>query len=399
MRTAPWPAAVLLALVSTLAAPLLAQQAGGDSSQGALIFFRLPSMSEPALGKVLVEIEVIGEGLAEISLVIDGREEARLTGPPYQVEVDFGDQFGPHRFEAVALAGDGSELARASRETPGLMVDDQVELELRQLYVTVTPPEGRQARLGKSAFEVRDEGVPQQIVTFEGGDAALTVALLVDSSESMRGGRLDAAVAGARAFLAGMNDLDEASVVLFSDLIRAQTPVSQEAEALASRLSGLEARGGTALNDALYVALSQLEQRQGRRVVVLLSDGFDIHSVLNVDDVLWTMRRSRSLIYWIEVTGGRENLGITSPWRNSRAHAAEKAGLREMVIESGGRVVRIERVDQATTAFQEILAELREQYVLGYYPSVKLPEGQWRRVRVRVRQPGFKVRTRGGYVD
>jgi Ca-activated chloride channel family protein len=364
-----------------------------------LVFFRSPSPGEPALGAVTVEVEVVGEGSSEVVLLVDGVETARLERPPFRATVDFGDSFGPHRFEVVVLDGDGLEVVRAHRETPGLRVDDQIDLELRQLYVTVAPPEGVQAGLYESDFEVQDERVGQRIVTFEGGDAALTVALLVDASESMHGGRLDAALAGAHAFLRGMNDLDEASVVLFSDLIRSQILVSQEPEALAQQLAGVEARGGTALNDALFVALGQLERRQGRRVVVLLSDGFDIHSVLSIRDVLWSMRRSRSLIYWIEVTEGLGDLGITSPWRSSEAHAEEKEGLRSMVEESGGRVVRIGHVEEATAAFEEILSELRRQYVLGYYPSVKMADGQWHRVRVKVRRPGVKVRTRGGYID
>jgi VWFA-related protein len=376
-----------------------AQAAEGDKSQGVLLFFRSPAATEPALGTVRVEVEVIGEGSTEIVLLVDGEEMARFEHPPYRASVDFGDEFGPHRFEAVALGDAGTELARAARDTPGLFVDDRVRLELRQLYVTVTPPAETDARLGRDDFEVRDEGRRQTIVTFEGGDAALTVALLVDASESMRGGRLDAALAGAHAFLSGMNDLDEASIALFSDLIRSQTPVSQEPATLAHQLASVTARGGTALNDALYVALGRLEQRQGRRVVVLLSDGFDIHSVLSISEVLWSMRRSRSLVYWIELTGGRGDFGITSSWRDSESHAEEKDGLRELVTESGGRVVRIEQVEEATVAFREILAELREQYVLGYYPTVELPEGQWHRVRVKVDRPGFKVRTRGGYVD
>jgi len=391
--------AALLVLVWTSFSAAPVQSIEEDISQGALVFFRSPSAGEPALGTVEVEVEVVGEGSSEVVLLVDGVEKARLERPPFRATVDFGNTFGPHHFEVVVLDAGGLELARASRETPGLRVDDRVDLELRQLYVTVSSPDGTQTRLAEGDFELRDERVEQKIVTFEGGDAALTVALLVDASESMHGGRLDAALAGAHAFLSGMNDLDEASVMLFSDLIRSQTLVSQEPEALAQQLAGVEARGGTALNDALFVALGQLERRQGRRVVVLLSDGFDIHSVLSIRDVLWSMRRSRSLIYWIEVTEGLENLGITSPWRGSEAHAEEKDGLQSLVTESGGRIVRIEQVEEATAAFEEILAELREQYVLGYYPSVRLADGQWHRVRVKVRRPGFKVRTRGGYVD
>ena len=187
---------LLVSFAGILAMPAFAQAAEQDVSQGALLFFRSPAVTEPALGNVEVEVEVVGDGQAQVIFLVDGEEKGRVENPPFRVTVDLGDQFGPHTFEVVVLDSRGAELARATRETPGLMVDDRVQLDLRQLYVTVTPPNGAKVDLGRDEFEVRDEGVEQDLVTFEGGDAALTVALLLDASESMRGGRLEAALAG-----------------------------------------------------------------------------------------------------------------------------------------------------------------------------------------------------------
>jgi Ca-activated chloride channel family protein len=373
----------------------------GDSektSSAPLVFFLSPAVNQPALGDVEIEIEVLGDPVDEVVFFVDGLEVARSSDPPYRVEVSLGDDFGPHLFEA-ALSTGGVEIARVTRETPGLRIDDRIDLELQQLYVTVSAPNDSARRLEVEDFRVLDSRLPQKVVTFEDGDAPLTVALLVDASASMSGGRLTTALEGARAFLREMHDLDEASIYLFADWLLYRSPFLRDPTELAGAIDQVEAGGGTAVNDSVYLALEDLETRQGRRVVILLSDGVDIHSVLRIRDVLWAMRRSRSLVYWIELEEQAMQSGLSSPWRDSEEHFDERKGLGRLVAESGGRVVRIQDVEEARAAFTEILSELRSQYVIGYYPTVNLNDGRWHPVDVRILRPGHSARTRGGYVD
>jgi Ca-activated chloride channel family protein len=358
-------------------------------------WFLSPPALEPALGQVVAEIEVQHLQVSEVSFLVDGREAGRVGRRPYRVRIDLGEEIGPHLFEAVVMGSTG-ELVRATLRTPGLRVDETVDLELRQLYVALEGATGGGRPLAKEEFTVIDAGARQEIVTFEGGDAALTVAVLVDASESMGGGALLAALEGARALLDGLRELDEAELVLFADGLISRAPTGAERERL---LSTVEAAGGTALNDALYVALRQLEGRQGRRVVVLLSDGLDIHSVLDADQVMWAMRRCGSVVYWIELRTPRSDDRVRSPWRGDDQHDAEREGLRRLVGESGGRVVPITSLDEAAGAFGSILAELRSQYVLGYYPLRDRDDGAWHSVSVRVSRSGIRARTRRGYVD
>ena len=362
-------------------------------------WFLSPPALEPALGEVVLEIEVQHPQVREVRFLVDGREVGRVLRRPFRQQVDLGQEFGPHRFEAVVI-GPAGELVRVAHRTPGLRVDDAVDLGLRQLYVALdgaTADKGR--TLAVDEFTVIDDGARQEIVTFEGGDAALAVAVLLDASDSMSGGALRAALEGARALLDGMRELDEAALLLFADGILFRGPYSQEPANLERILSTVRAAGGTALNDALYVALRQLESRQGRRVIVLLSDGLDIHSALGIEQVLWALRRCGSVVYWIELRTPRSGDRVRSPWRTDDQHDVERAGLRRLVAESGGRVVPIERIGDARGAFAEILGELRSQYVLGYYPLRDRDDGAWHQVSVRVRRPGIRARTRAGYVD
>jgi VWFA-related protein len=187
--------------------------------------------------------------------------------------------------------------------------------------------------------------------------------------------------------------------MLFSDRLLHVTPFTGDAAVVAAGLDAVDAEGGTALNDHLYAALKRLDAEQGRRVVILLSDGVDVESVLSIEDVLWKARRSQALVYWIRLVDlGGEALSRTSAWRDSAGHAAERSGLEALVRESGGRVIDLPRIEAAPAAFRDVLAELRDQYVLGYYPSQNLDDGRWHRVSVRVTGP-HTVRAREGYVD
>ncbi|MDX1502146.1 MAG: VWA domain-containing protein [Thermoanaerobaculia bacterium] len=358
-----------------------------------------PRATLPVFGEVLFEAEVYpAEEIARVDLRVDGRSVATFTGPPFRALVDVGQENRGHRFEVV-VEGPGGQVGHAAVETPPVPVNLEVSVELRQLYVTVTRDGRRVLDLDRDDFTVLDEGDRQRLVTFERGDVPFTAVLLVDASESMRGERLRTAVAGARAFASAMEPLDQAKVVLFSDRILHTTPFSSFAEVLTAGLSGVGGRGGTALNDHLYLALRLLEKRQGRRLVILLSDGVDIESILEMRQVLDTVRRSRSLVYWIRLGAPDPRIDRHSAWRDAGGHRRELEQLEQAVRLSGGRVVTLSSIDQTREAFAEILSEIREQYVLGYYPSGPTGTGGWRSVAVTVAGRGLSVRARKGYMD
>ncbi len=356
-----------------------------------------PLPGQPVFGEVEFAVEVTSaDAVAGVELFVDGNFAGRPEGPPYRVRVDVGEENREHRFEAVVRDAGGGQ-SDALLVTPSLRVDDEVALELQQLYVTVTRGDDRVLDLGRGDFTVLDGGAKQQLVTFELGDVPLTALVMVDASVSMQGRPLEAAMRGAEAFVRGMKPLDRAKLLLFSDRVVHTTPFTGFAEVLTAGLRSATASGGTALNDHLYLALKLLEARQGRRLIVLLTDGVDVASVLGMRDVAWVARRSQALVYWIRL--GRPMPGVRSSWRDADEHRAEREGLEELVTASGGRILILESMDDTETAFANVLRELREQYVLGYYPTRNAGDGTWHRVRVRLKRSGLTVRTREGYLD
>ena len=369
------------------------------------VFLDKPDRTVPAFGSVEVVASVgSDEPVARIVIYVDGIVAAELDTPPYVTTVEVGTENRRHRFEAIAHTVSGA-TARTFFTTPRIRVDEEVTISLQQLYVTVTRDDRRVTGLTQDQFNVTDQGRRQELVTFARGDIPFTAAVLLDSSISMAGDKLRAALAGAKAFFERMSPLDEGRLIVFSDRILHSSPFTSYPEVLSAGLGGVQAAGGTALADHLYLALKQLQARQGRRVVILLSDGVDSHSVLSMADALAQARRSQALIYWLRLpygSGSTDTSGLprlSSAWRDSADYDREFTLLSQTVQESGGRIATLAAMSEIGPAFEEIRQELREQYVLGYYPTAKRRDGSWRKVQVRLSDSSLEVRVRDGYND
>lgn len=367
------------------------------------VWIEEPRSTNFVFGEVEFSASVKAEAaVTGVQFFLDGTKVAEFVNPPYRLLVDVGFDNVEHEFR-VEVRDSHGETASAVMVTSALQVDEVVEVELQQLYVTVTEGGRRLLDLDRGDFRISDDGKRQEIVTFERGDVPITASLILDSSLSMeKGERLGAALQGAEVFLTDMHSLDRAMVMLFSDRVLRTTEFSEDSQALIAALEDVEAVGGTAIHDHLFLALSHLEMEQGRRVVVLFSDGEDVHSVLSMRDVIQKARSSQALIYWIflrEPGQDDEVRKYTTSWRDAEANLEEAKMLRRAIRESGGRIQVVEDPAELDEAFAGILAELREQYVLGYYPSDDHGDGKWHDVKVRVDRSGAAVRAREGYID
>lgn len=357
-----------------------------------------PSPGQAVLGRVEVVADVVtDEAVARVDFLVDGERVASVLRPPYRAVIDLGEENVDRHFEVVALGAWGGR-GSATLRTRRVEIEDSVEVALKQVYVTVERGDAQVRDLDRQHFVLFEDGQRSDLVTFERGEVPLAAVLLLDASESMRGAPLEAALDGTETFLSLMGALDEVQVMLFSDQPLAATRFSNQPGVLLAGLAGLRARGGTALNDHLYASLRLLDRRQGRRVVLLLSDGADVLSTLRMQDVLWKVRRTDALIYWIRL--GKGTLGqFSSAWRDYAGNDEERRGLEKAVRYSGGRILDVDGVEQVEQAFRAVMEELRGQYVLGYYPPARPESSEWHDVRVDVDVPGVKVRYRPGYYD
>lgn len=367
-------------------------------------------IAEPRDGTwVIGEVEIVAEITAAVPVIevefrVDDRMVGLLTSPPYRMSVEFGDENSAHVFEVIARDPNGGE-ARHRVETLPVPIAHEVEIELQQLYVTATRKGDRIHDLRPEEFEVVDTRELQKLVTFERGNVPFTAVVLIDASASMAGDKLRLALEGAAAFVNGMDELDQTKIVVFSDRLLNFTPFSSAGELDTTGLATTRAVGGTALNDHLYFALKLVEQRQGRRVIILLSDGIDTHSGLAMGDVAERARRSQAQIHWIRILRGdadeadNDPAGRSSAWRTPDEYREQFKQLRSSVKRTGGSVHTVNEIDQTKPVFLAILRELREQYVLGYYPTNRRNDGAWHEVTVRAARPGVDIRAAEGYID
>jgi VWFA-related protein len=366
-----------------------------------------PFAGQPVFGAFEIRVEAVPPAVAaevrRVEFYVDGRRVGSASAPPFRIVAEAGQENREHHIEVVAFGAAGP-VASAERRTPVIRVDEQVDVSLQQLFITAEKNGDPAPGLLRTDFEVYEDGVRQQVTGFESGEVPFTAVLLLDASTSMQGGRLRTELDGARAFFVAMAPADEAKLLLFSDRLLLETPFTSLPSILTLGLSGVEASGGTALNDALYLGLKRLESRSGRKVVVLLSDGVDVDSVLGMDDVRAALGNTPSaLFYWLrlrreeEVSGvNHADIRISTAWRDPSGHRHEIEQLRRAVEASGGRILPLDRVDQVQGALSGLLTELRGQYVLSYYPSRVRADGAPPKIEVRLRRPGIDIRLHRG---
>lgn len=224
-------------------------------------------------------------------------------------------------------------------------------------------------------FEVRDDGVVQEVELLTGEERALHAVLVLDTSSSVAGDRLTMLKAAARAFIAGLSKEDAASVIAFSHqvLLLAQDPYDHGR--LSATVAGLSSGGATALDDAVFAGLLRSTAGPGRPMVLVFSDGRNSLSWLEQKRVLEAARELEAVVHGIVAFG-------------------DDGGLRALADLTGGTVVAAE--DGLVAAFQRILTTAQNRYVLGYTPR-GVKETGWHTVQVRLKRGQADVRVRRGY--
>jgi VWFA-related protein len=362
-----------------------------------------PDGRAPVFGPVEIAVELESpDPISELRLFVDGSLVARLARPPWRARHDVGQFNVEHHFVAEATTRFGARL-RATRTTPAVAVDDQVEVELVQLFVRVAAKSGPPPRdLGPDPFRVTDEaGERMPVTTVAGGGVPISTVVLVDSSDSMRGEPFRRALAGAQTAAGLLGPEDEVMVAHFSDRLLRATDFTCDRGALASALEGVEASGGSAVFDHLYFALNRLKTRLGRPVAILFSDGEDVTSALDAEDFRWRARRSQATLYWVRVApeARGEPRRYATFWRDEPECTTERRTLEAAVAESGGGIVEIRSVAELNLALIRIFDDLRSQVVVGFHPKHRRHDGSWRPIYVRAASPGLSTTARAGYGD
>ncbi len=244
--------------------------------------------------------------------------------------------------------------------------------------------------LPREAFEVYEDGERQAITQFTNERVPVSLAVLLDVSDSMYGQRLvDARSAVERFLLELLDEQDEFSVVAFNHEPKPLTQWTQAPDVVRSAMAALKPFGSTALYDAVLTVLPMMNTRTKHRAsVLIISDGADTASDATLREVRSGLVRSDAFVYAI---------AVDPPAKRAINETVNVGALNEITGGSGGNTELVHQTSEIVAATARIAQELNSQYVLGYH-SPRPPDGSYRSIRVRTTDPEYRVRARRGYI-
>jgi Ca-activated chloride channel family protein len=273
-------------------------------------------------------------------------------------------------------------------------------VDLVALSVVVTDGHDRfVSGLSADDFEVIEDGAPQQVSFFSATAVPMDLALLLDTSASMID-KISIVHEAATGFVSSAKPGDRVTIVGIKDSVRVLHPLDEDLEGARAAIRTTSARGGTALYNGLYMTLREmvkLRRTNGeirRQAILVLSDGDDTASLVGFDDVMDVAKESGIAIYTITLRTALQRLLS----HDRRTAVAGDFAMRALAQETGARAFFPAAAAELAGVYAVIADELASQYSVGYMSTNARRDGAYRRVTVRVTQPGVRTRTRTGYV-
>src|SRR5687767_8322083 len=263
-------------------------------------------------------------------------------------------------------------------------------VDLTTFGVTVTDRKGNIVTdLTDDDFEIVEDGKPQAIRYFARGDGetrpAMHLGLMLDASGSMQND-MKLAQSAAIKFLNMLPAAEDITLVDFDTQVRITRYPQRDFARLVERIRQRKPQGWTALYDALGTYLDGAGELDGRKVLVMYTDGGDTRSALTFGDTMDLLKASQITVYAIglvEHTGSaRTQLQMT---------------LRQIAEATGGQAFFPSAMKDVESAYEKVLAEINGQYHLGYVSSNAATDGAWRKVDIRLKRGDLRLRARKGY--
>ncbi|MCC7035559.1 MAG: VWA domain-containing protein [Acidobacteria bacterium] len=257
------------------------------------------------------------------------------------------------------------------------------------IYATVLDAGGRLVPdLEQANFSVSDNGKPAEIALFSSEPQPFTAVVMLDTSASMTA-NLKLLNRAAEQFLLRLLPVDRAQVGAFNDKIQLSGEFTNDRDALIAALDDLYFGNPTRLNDALASSLDALRGIDGRRVILVFTDGEDTASRARFNTVMDRARDEEVMVY---------SIGLESEYFNGVrvVRSRPTRDLRKISEETGGGYFELKETAELAPTFSRVAQELRSQYLIGFAPAAL--DGKVHKLEVRVNRPGMTVRARRSYL-
>lgn len=288
--------------------------------------------------------------------------------------------------------------AQAPAAVPAQPAEDDVnpgdavfhsDSRLVEVHATVTDANGRLLPdLPRSAFQIFENDVQQQIKVFRREDAPVSLGLVIDSSASMLKRRAQVAAAALKLVRAS-NKEDEVFIMTFNDQPALVQDFTHDIGQLERSLNKIDSTGATAMRDALLLGVDHLKRlaKNDKKVLLVVTDGEDNSSLERLEPLVRAAQQRGILIYAIGLLASEE----------AKSAALAKRDLDALTLATGGEVFYPKALTEVDNIAEHVARDLRNQYTIAYDPTDQRQDGTFRRIRVTVNVPGAVVQARSGY--
>lgn len=335
-------------------------------------------------GKIVAQVEASREmRQVRVEFTVAGKLVFIDREAPYEAFFDFGEQPRSWVIEAVAISADG-DTSKDTIVTRKLNIDYREEVDRVILTATVVDDDQHFIEgLTPADFTLYEDDRLQSIAEFAQESRPITMGILVDTSGSMRE-EIQEVQEAASSFVDTLRDKDRALVIDFDENVYLLQDLTADHALLQQAISNTDAEGGTAFYDALFAAYRKLKGIEGRKTIVLLTDGMDTNSRFSYQKVLELTRTRDVVIYSIGLGATVLDVGV-------------RGSLKQLADETGGRSFFPRTATDLKEVYGQIAADLRSQYYLAYPPTNRSSDGGWRKIRLETKVKGAHVKTRKGY--
>jgi VWFA-related protein len=372
-----------------LVAVLIALLAAAPAAAGAIsvrITSPLGRTGTPGTIRIVAQVKPQkSQAIAEVRFSVDGKPQGSVTtGPPYAVEWTDSNPFERRVIVAEAQGTDG-EVGRDQVVLEPYELNETTEVTSVLVDAGIYDKTGRPVRgMTVSDFILEEDGKPQKPDMVAQDAIPTTFAVLVDSSQSM-GRNMDFVQAAAGRMAAYLRPRDRVIVAPFSLRLKAVTGPTNDRQTIAGAVEAIAAAGGTALRDSMLEVAERLSNTAGRRVVVLITDGYDENSRAGVDEVIAAMKAQGIAVYCVGI-GGVAGISI-------KGHDELQAIARS----TGGRAFFPSRPDELPNVYDVLVSDAQLRYLITYTPTNQRRDGTWRTIGLSTRAEGLLVKARPGY--
>ncbi len=382
----PMPARPVAALLTLALAIALAPGPVAAQTSGVRITSPLGRTGVPGVIRVVAQVQTdAARGVVPVHFFVDGVSIGDdLDGPPYVVEWEDANPYEAREIRVDVEDGRGGVVSDTVR-LPALEVIEETSVSSVLIEATVLDERGRYvSTLGKDDFRLAEDGVAHALDMVQLQTLPTTFTLLIDASQSLHR-RIDMVKAAARRLASRLRPGDHVIVAPFRTTVESTTGPTSDARTITDAIDAINARGGTAILDALATVPEMFAHVEGRHVVVLLTDGYDERSATSYEDAMTALQRLQATVYVVGI-GGVAGISLKG-----------ETLLKRVAAQMGGRAFFPIREEQLPDVHTAVASDAFHRYVISYTPQKQDADGSFRAIALTTQNPTYRVRAREGY--